>query len=87
MKEEKFKWWKYPVGLLVGRNFTSLYKNRFAPQGVDASGFLEKSSPAKIIVIADGDIARNDVNPRDGSRRPWASIRFHSTHLLIKTCF
>lgn len=70
MKEEKFNDGKIPLGYLLEGSFTSLYKNRFAPEGVDTSGFLEKSSSTKIIAIADGDIARNDVNPRDGKPQP-----------------
>lgn len=59
-----------PVGYLLEGTFTSLYKNRFAPEGVNASDFKDSSSPTKIIVIADGDIIRNDVNPRDGNVLP-----------------
>ena len=88
MKEEKFNDGKIPLGYLLEGIFTSLYKNRFAPQGVDASGFLEKSSPAKIIVIADGDIARNDVNPRDGKPQalgfdPFSQYTFANQDLLL----
>lgn len=61
---------KIPVGYLLEGRFTSLYKNRFAPEGADATGFLSESIPTKIIVIADGDIIRNDVNPRDGVVQP-----------------
>lgn len=61
---------KIPVGYLLEGKFTSLYKNRFAPDGADTGNFLTESIPTKIAVIADGDIIRNDVNPRDGSVQP-----------------
>lgn len=67
---DSFNEGKMPVGYLLEGKFTSLYKNRFAPEGADAKGFLPESFTTKIIVIADGDIIRNDVNPRDGSVQP-----------------
>lgn len=57
-----------PVGFLLEGKFTSLYKNRFAPDGTSKS--VEESKATKIVVIADGDIARNDVNPRNGQPQP-----------------
>ncbi|MBI3481622.1 MAG: gliding motility-associated ABC transporter substrate-binding protein GldG, partial [Bacteroidetes bacterium] len=88
LKEVNFNDGKIPLGYLLEGNFTSLYKNRFAPEGVDASGFVEKSSPTKIIVIADGDIARNDVNPRDGKPQalgfdPFSQYTFANQDLLL----
>lgn len=59
-----------PVGYLLEGTFTSLFKNRFIPQDVEQKNFKEQSAATKIIVIADGDIARNDVNPR--TRQPQA---------------
>ncbi len=70
LQEGNFNDGKIPLAYLLEGSFTSLYKNRFAPEGVDATGFLEKSSATKVIVIADGDLARNDVNPRDGKPQP-----------------
>jgi len=61
---------RIPVAYLLEGKFTSLYKNRFAPDGADNTGFLTESTETKIIVIADGDIIRNDVNPRDGAVQP-----------------
>jgi gliding-associated putative ABC transporter substrate-binding component GldG len=88
LKEEKFNDGKIPLGYLLEGSFTSLYKNRFAPEGVDAKGFIEKSPATKIIVIADGDIARNDVNPRDGNPQalgfdPFAQYTFANQDLLM----
>lgn len=41
-----------------------MFKNRFLPDGVDKSSFKENGVPSKIIILSDGDFARNDVNPR-----------------------
>jgi gliding-associated putative ABC transporter substrate-binding component GldG len=88
MKEGNFDGGEIAVGYLLEGSFTSLYKNRFAPDGVDTTGFLDKSVATKIIVIADGDIARNDVNPRDGKPQalgfdPFANYTFANQDLLL----
>ncbi|HTE30639.1 MAG TPA: gliding motility-associated ABC transporter substrate-binding protein GldG, partial [Chryseolinea sp.] len=59
-----------PVGYLLEGKFTSLYKNRFLPEGAPQTNFREVGLPAKIIVIADGDIIRNDINARTKQPRP-----------------
>lgn len=55
-----------PVAYLLEGKFTSLYKDRFLPEGLDSVQFVDESVDTKIIVVADGDIARNDINPRTG---------------------
>jgi ABC-2 type transport system permease protein len=59
-----------PVGYLLEGKFTSLFKNRFAPEGVDTLGFRAETEFSKIIVVADGDLAINMVNPRTGQPMP-----------------
>jgi len=88
LKEENFASGKIPVAYLLEGTFTSLYKNRFAPQDVDSAKFLEQSSPTKIIVVADGDIARNDVNPRENKPQqlgydPFSRYTFANQDLLL----
>lgn len=55
-----------PVGYLLEGKFSSLFKNRFLPEGAVQTEFKEDGVSTKIIVFADGDLARNDVNPRNG---------------------
>src|SRR5690606_26582952 len=55
-----------PIGYLLEGKFTSLYKNRFLPEGADPAGFRPEGDFSRIVVIADGDIARNEINPRSG---------------------
>src|SRR6185369_6577522 len=88
LKEGDFKDGEIPLAYLLEGKFTSLYKNRFKPEGVDASNSLEQSVPTKIIIVADGDIARNDVNPRDGKPQmlgydPFAKYTFANQDLLM----
>jgi len=59
-----------PVAYLLEGKFTSLFKNRFLPEGQSKDSFRDESEPTKIIVVADGDIARNEINLRSGQPRP-----------------
>jgi gliding-associated putative ABC transporter substrate-binding component GldG len=58
------------VACLLEGEFTSLFKNRYLPEGVSPGGFRESSQPTAMIVISDGDMARNPVNLRTGSPQP-----------------
>jgi ABC-2 type transport system permease protein len=86
-KAEDFRDGPVPVAYLLEGEFTSLYKNRFLPAGADTSGVLQKSKPTKIIVVADGDLARNEVNPRSGQAQalgfdPVSGYTFANADLL-----
>jgi len=88
LMEGNFNEGKIPLAYLLEGSFTSLYKNRFAPEGMDTTKFLDKSLPTKIIIVADGDIARNDVNPRDGKPQvlgydPFTQYTFANQDLLL----
>ena len=50
-----------PVAVALEGEFESIYKHRMAPQGVVASGIVDKSEPTRMVVVADGDVIRNDV--------------------------
>jgi len=52
-----------PVAYLLEGNFKSVFRNRPVPVGIQAStGVTAKAS--KIVVVSDGDIIRNDVDPK-----------------------
>lgn len=60
-----------PVAVLLEGSFTSLYKNRLLPELAQAKevAFREKSRYTKMIVVSDGDVARNTFSP-DGMPLP-----------------
>ena len=67
----KFNDGNRPVAYLLEGEFESFFKNRLTPefQGtLDAIGvkFIEKSKPAKQIVISDSDFAKNLINTTTG---------------------
>ncbi len=70
--------------------FTSLYKNRFLPAGADKSSFIDTGSPSKILIVSDGDIARNEINPKTGQPvelgfDPFTETRFANADFLVNT--
>ncbi len=58
------------VAYLLKGSFESLYANRIPQEIVDdqATDFMEESKPTAMIVVADGDIIRNQIDIR--TRRP-----------------
>jgi len=60
-----------PIGWLLEGTFTSVFKNRFIPEGVGLETFKEESREgAKLVVLGDGDLAVNEVNPTTGQPQP-----------------
>ncbi len=69
-KPEAFSEGPFVLAYLLEGKFSSLYKNRFLPDGVDSSGFKADGVYSKLIVVSDGDLARNDINFRTGQPQP-----------------
>lgn len=71
-QDDKFKMNSIPAAVLLEGKFTSFYKNRVGRDVLDslnAAGIPFKDSSeahAKIVVIADGDMALNDVDMIEG---------------------
>ncbi len=60
---ETFNQGPIPFAYLLEGKFNSLYQNRLLPEGIDGQGFKEQQADSKIIVVADGDLLKNDINP------------------------
>ncbi|MGB3850996.1 MAG: gliding motility-associated ABC transporter substrate-binding protein GldG, partial [Tunicatimonas sp.] len=58
------------VAYLLEGSFTSVFKNRVLPDGVDKASFQERSAPTKLIVCSDGDLVRNEVNRQNNQPYP-----------------
>ena len=50
-----------PIAVALEGEFQSIYKHRMIPEGVIANGVVNQSVPTRMVVVADGDIIRNDV--------------------------
>ncbi len=62
------------LALLLEGSFASVFENRVTPQMQDVlnrigTTFKAQSDPSKILVVADGDVAKNGVNPNTGELR------------------
>jgi len=74
---EAFKNVPKPVGVLLEGTFASNYRNRPIPEGVGKSlSIPAQSKPTKMIVLADGDILKNQVSSSDGSPFPLGYDRY-----------
>lgn len=62
---EKLNQKNIPVAYLLEGTFTSIYKNRFLPEGLGKADYLQEGA-SKIVVISDGDYARNYLDPSTG---------------------
>lgn len=85
-KESEYSQGNQLLAVLLEGEFTSAYKNRTKP--FDADDFKEKSSDNKMIVIADGDIGRNQVlkgKPHDLSTDKWTNQRFGNKDFLLNS--
>lgn len=67
-QQETFNKQNQPVAVLLEGNFSSVFKNRLAQETIDVMNdslrqpFLDHSVTTKMIVIADGDIIKNDFS-------------------------
>ncbi len=66
MKPQYFNHGPAMVSCLLEGRFTSVFKNRFLPEGTDKKTFKDQSPPTRIIVCSDGDLIRNDTDPKTG---------------------
>lgn len=67
---ENFTAGSQAVAYLLEGTFTSLFKNRILPDIAEPGNFVEESAPTKLVVVADGDLVRNDINRSNGNPLP-----------------
>ena len=70
LRESDFQGGPQTMGYLLEGTFSSLYRNRFAPDGVDTTGFRSGSLATHVLVIADGDFVRSERSERTGQVFP-----------------
>lgn len=73
-----------PLAVLLEGKFTSVYKNRIKP--VKLSKEIDESVPTKMIVIADGDLIKNDVirnTPQELGFDRWTGKTYGNKEFLL----
>ena len=72
------------LGVLLEGNFISAYQGRTLP--FNLNHYIEKGKPSKMILIADGDVIKNDVvkgKPLDLGIDKWTGRRYGNKEFLI----
>lgn len=67
---ERFQSGPKAIGYLLEGTFTSLYKNRFPPKGLEQAMTIGDGMESKLVVIADGDLIRNELSLENGNPLP-----------------
>ncbi len=75
-----------PLAYLLEGEFTSLFKNRFLPEGFDKGEFKETGS-GKVVVVGDGEVFQSQTNLENGSpltlgEDPFSQTTFANKQLL-----
>ncbi|WP_242918114.1 gliding motility-associated ABC transporter substrate-binding protein GldG [Pontibacter liquoris] len=90
VKPELFQAGPQPVGYLLEGKFTSLFRHRRAPQGAADQQVREQGVASKIAVFSDGDLVRNEIDPR--TNRPYelgfdrySNVTFANKELAMNT--
>jgi gliding-associated putative ABC transporter substrate-binding component GldG len=84
--EDEYKSGNQLTAVLLEGQFKSAYKDRVKP--FDTPLYKAKSNANKMVVIADGDIARNQIlkgQPYDLSRDKWTQETFGNKEFLLNT--
>ncbi|MCC5928182.1 MAG: gliding motility-associated ABC transporter substrate-binding protein GldG [Cyclobacteriaceae bacterium] len=88
MKPEYFTTGQLPLGYLLEGSFTSAYKNRILPDGVDKNNFVDQGQPSAIFLCGDGDLVVNAINPRTGQPlelgyEPYTQTRYANEDVIL----
>ncbi|MBN3521633.1 gliding motility-associated ABC transporter substrate-binding protein GldG [Algoriphagus lutimaris] len=83
---EAFSVRNLPLAYLLEGEFTSLFKNRFLPEGFSKTDFKE-SGKGKVVVFGDGDVFQSQKSLQDGSplalgEDPFSQMTFANKLLL-----
>lgn len=76
----------FPLAVLIAGNFTSMYANRVKP--VPLKGALKEGTENAMIVIADGDVIRNQLQngkPLELGYDKWTN-RFYGNKAFLERC-
>lgn len=87
-KEEQFRNSYQPVACLLEGPFESLYKNQILPNAIvqDSSiGYKVEGLNTKMIVVADGDVAKNDFQASRGIPYPLGYDKYMNQTFANKT--
>lgn len=85
-KQEEYNSGPQLFAVLLEGEFNSMYKSRIKP--FETKLYKEKSVPNKMIVIADGDVGKNQIlkqKPHDLSYDKWTNEQFGNKDFLVNS--
>ncbi|MFD2035612.1 gliding motility-associated ABC transporter substrate-binding protein GldG [Belliella marina] len=69
-----------PLLYLLEGEFTSVFKNRFLPDGMSKSSFLETGNEGRVLVSGTGRLFESAIDPRSGEPMPLGIDPFSEVH-------
>ncbi len=70
LNQKQFNAGPVPVAYLLEGSFQSAFKTGLLPDGVPSDNFVEQSRPGKLLVCADGDFIRNEIDLESSQALP-----------------
>ena len=90
MSPEIFNQGSQPIAYLLEGPFTSAFKNRILPEGIPNESFKDTGIETGILVCADGDFVRNEINmqsgmPSDLGYEPFMKAEFANKDFILNS--
>ncbi|MEM9675690.1 MAG: gliding motility-associated ABC transporter substrate-binding protein GldG [Bacteroidota bacterium] len=67
---ERYQAGPQAIAYLLEGTFTSVFRNRILPTGLNTKDFRDESVPTKLLVVSDGDLVRNELDPQNNRPLP-----------------
>ncbi|MGD1893183.1 MAG: gliding motility-associated ABC transporter substrate-binding protein GldG [Cyclobacteriaceae bacterium] len=67
---ERYQAGPQAIAYLLEGMFTSVFRNRILPTGLNTKDFRDESVPTKLLVVSDGDLVRNELDPQNNRPLP-----------------
>ena len=76
----QFKIKNLPLIYLLEGEFTSFFKNRFLPDGIDPAKFQENGNKGRVLVAGTGNLFKSVLDPQTGEPLPIGTDPFSQTN-------
>lgn len=85
---ERFNHGSKNVAYLLKGKFTSVFRNRILPKGINTSDFKESGKKTSIVICSDGDMIRNEFSLKDGAPMelglsPYSQMKFANKDFVL----
>ncbi|MEM9895662.1 MAG: gliding motility-associated ABC transporter substrate-binding protein GldG [Bacteroidota bacterium] len=88
LRPEKFTDGEIVLAYMLEGEFSSLYANRIIPKGFSKTDFIKRGVASKVVVVGDGDMVRNDLDPETGEPlaigvEPYTKSRYANEEFVL----